>query len=89
MTDPRPVLVSRVGDVATVTLNRPEALNAITAEMLQLAADSLAEIAASDARVVVLTGAGRAFSAGVDLKALGPTTPGQRDGRRSARRSCS
>ena len=58
--------------VATITLDRPQALNAITARML-------AELTAAfewagqepSAVVVVLTGAGRAFSAGVDLKALG------------------
>ena len=66
-----PVLVSRGDTVTTITLSRPEALNAITEEMLVLLGDALEEAAGSDARVVVLTGAGRAFSAGVDLKALG------------------
>lgn len=65
------VVVSRTGSVATITLNRPEALNAITAEMLLSLAAALEQEAASDAAVIVLTGAGRAFSAGVDLKALG------------------
>jgi enoyl-CoA hydratase/carnithine racemase len=71
MSDTSSVLVTRSGAVATVTLNRPEALNAITDEMLVSLAAALREIAASDADVIVLTGAGRAFSAGVDLKALG------------------
>ena len=57
---------------ATVTLRRPQALNAITPGMLTELADAFDRIAAQDdVLVVVLTGEGRAFSAGVDLKALG------------------
>ena len=58
--------------VATITFDRPDALNAITPSMLAELNDA-AEAAAGDeaVRVVVLTGSGRAFSAGVDLKALG------------------
>ena len=68
------------GDVVrTLTLDRPEALNALTPELLGELADEL-QIAAEDrsVRVVVLTGTGRAFSAGVDLKALAarPVTGG-------------
>lgn len=58
--------------VATITLDRPEALNAITEQMLAELTDALDRAQANpDVEVVVLTGAGRAFSAGVDLKALG------------------
>ena len=57
---------------ATVTLRRPHALNAITPQMLAELGDAFARLAArDDVVVVVLTGEGRAFSAGVDLKALG------------------
>jgi enoyl-CoA hydratase/carnithine racemase len=57
---------------ATITLNRPGAMNAITVDMLGELADALGVTAAdSTIRAVVITGAGRAFSAGVDLKALG------------------
>lgn len=59
-------------DVATITFDRPDALNAITPHMfgeLNSAADRLA--ADESVRFVILTGEGRAFSAGVDLKALG------------------
>jgi len=57
--------------VATLTFNRPDALNALTPELLKETEDALTEIAGDDAvNVVVITGAGRAFSAGVDLKAL-------------------
>ena len=68
------------GQVATITLHRPDALNAITTVMLGELAEALDQIsAARDIRVVVLTGEGRAFSAGVDLKALGaiPLTNGK------------
>ena len=63
------------GTVRTITLHRPDALNALTPALLSELADALAA-AASDAsvRVVVLTGTGRAFSAGVDLKALQGTS---------------
>ncbi len=54
--------------VATVTLNRPEKLNAMTAQMGAELGDAMAEADADDAiRAVVLTGAGRAFCAGADL----------------------
>jgi enoyl-CoA hydratase len=69
--EPSTVLLERSGAVATVTLSRPEALNAITREMLLELGATLDGLAAdASVRVVVLTGAGRAFSAGVDLKAL-------------------
>jgi enoyl-CoA hydratase len=58
--------------VATVVLSRPEVLNAITRTMLEeliVALDAISE--EESVKVVVLTGAGKAFSAGVDLKALG------------------
>ena len=64
------------GNQVHVALSRPSALNAITPTMLDELSDVLDEVAAMPAvRVVVLTGAGRAFSAGVDLKALGGVEP--------------
>jgi enoyl-CoA hydratase/carnithine racemase len=66
-----PVLSSRAGAVTTLTLNRPRVLNAITPEMLELLGDNLTSAAEDpEVRAVVLTGAGRAFSAGVDLTAI-------------------
>jgi enoyl-CoA hydratase/carnithine racemase len=54
--------------VAVVTLNRPEKLNAMTAQMGAELADAMAEADDDDSvRAVVLTGAGRAFCAGADL----------------------
>ena len=55
------------GGVARLTLNRPEKRNALSLELLEELLAALEEIAASDARVVVLAGAGPAFSAGHDL----------------------
>lgn len=65
------VLTSINGAIGTITLNRPDALNAITPTMLGDLNDALDQMTAEGVAVVVLTGAGRAFSAGVDLKALG------------------
>ncbi len=57
--------------VFAITLNRPESLNAFTPEMLQAMSDALSEAQHnSDVKAVVIEGAGRAFSAGVDLKVL-------------------
>jgi enoyl-CoA hydratase len=71
MNDDPTVLLARSGAVATVTLNRPDVLNALTPPMLGLLGDTLDLLANDDGvRVVVLTGSGRAFSAGVDLKAV-------------------
>jgi enoyl-CoA hydratase/carnithine racemase len=58
------------GVVAVLTLNRPDQLNAMTWEMIRQFDAALSQIAANpDVRVVLITGAGRAFSAGGDLKA--------------------
>ncbi len=66
------LLIERTDAVTTITLHRPDALNAITPSMLEELDSELASIDADPAvRVVILTGSGRAFSAGVDLKALG------------------
>ncbi len=57
--------------VALLTLNRPDRLNAWTAEMQRAYFDLLEEAAASDdVRVIVVTGAGRGFCAGADMDAL-------------------
>ena len=67
------VTVERQDGVALVTLNRPEAMNALsTALRAELAAAMMSVDADDDVRVVVITGAGdRAFTAGLDLKELG------------------
>ena len=76
-------LVYAVEDgVATLTLNRPESKNAISPEMADELGELLARIRADEAvRVLVVTGAGGAFCAGGDVKAMGeggPRTPEQR-----------
>ena len=72
MTADAELLVTRSGSAATITLHRPDALNAITPTMLTSLGDELERLADDgEVTVLVLTGAGRAFCAGVDLKALG------------------
>lgn len=57
--------------IAVLTFNRPDALNAINQEMLDETRAALKELKDNpDARVLVLTGAGRAFIAGADIKTL-------------------
>jgi 2-(1,2-epoxy-1,2-dihydrophenyl)acetyl-CoA isomerase len=67
------VLVARDGGVATVTLNRPEKMNALNQELIAALPERLRELAWDpDVRCVVLTGAGdRAFSAGGDVSSMG------------------
>ena len=66
------VIVETQDAVATVTLNRPEALNALSAGLRHRIAEVFTELAADqNIAVVILTGAGRAFTVGLDLKELG------------------
>lgn len=58
------------GELATITLNRPDKRNAISPEMIGDLMGVLDEAERSSARVVILTGAGSAFCAGMDLEAL-------------------
>jgi enoyl-CoA hydratase/carnithine racemase len=60
------IRVERTGPVATITLDRPEVLNAQTPQMWAQLAQAGADLP-GDVRVVVLRGAGRSFSAGIDL----------------------
>ncbi len=72
------------GEIAMITLSRPEKRNAITAEMIAELFSAFDEVEASPARVLILTGAGKAFCSGMDLdalKALADAIP-----RRTARR---
>ena len=78
------VEVTTEGRVATVTLNRPEAMNAIDNGMRRNLLSAFDEIARSpDLRAVILTGAGKAFCSGADLKsaAANPDTSLRRTAR--------
>ncbi|MEU2915376.1 enoyl-CoA hydratase/isomerase family protein [Streptomyces massasporeus] len=71
------VLRATAGRVLSITLNRPEALNALTPEQRDEIVRLLSEASATPAiRAVVITGTGRGFCAGADLRAAG--TPGER-----------
>jgi enoyl-CoA hydratase len=68
---PCPLLVERAGHIVTVTINRPEARNALNIEVLARLADAWDLIDGDDrVRVAILTGAGGNFSSGADLKEM-------------------
>lgn len=66
MTDQLATL-ERDGEVATLTLNRPEQRNAVSMELLDAAHERIDEVG-DDVKVLVVTGAGKSFCAGMDLK---------------------
>jgi enoyl-CoA hydratase len=70
-------LVERQGHVLVVTMNRPRARNALSGPMMAIMKSAWDEVDADpDIRVCVLTGAGGAFCAGADLKAMTARHPG-------------
>jgi len=76
---PPPLLVQAERGVATLTLNRPEALNALNGELRRALLDAVKAAGRDEAtRAVILTGAGRGFCAGADLRG----GSGERDFRR-------
>jgi methylglutaconyl-CoA hydratase len=58
------------GEIATITLNRPERRNAISPEMIGELLSAFDEVETSPTQVLILTGAGKAFCSGMDLEAL-------------------
>ncbi len=71
MTEPV-LLVDKADGLAVLTLNRPQRLNALSLELRRALFETFAALEAdNETRVVILTGAGRAFSAGLDLEELG------------------
>jgi len=73
------LLASMENGVLTLTLNRPEARNALTPEMLDAFSEQLAVAELnSDVRCVVVTGAGKGFCAGGDVKAMAARNEGGR-----------
>lgn len=78
------------GEVATITLNRPDKRNAISARMIEELVAVLNELETGNARVGIITGAGKAFCAGMDLdglRSLAAQTPEENveDSRRMAK----
>jgi enoyl-CoA hydratase len=69
------ILAERRGTTAILTLNRPDALNALSPAILEALASRIAEVADSNARALIVTGAGRAFAAGADIAAMRQMTP--------------
>ena len=69
--DPDLVRVDHADGVATCTLNRPDARNALSLDMIERMHEALDEILALDnLRVVIMAGSGKSFCAGMDLKAV-------------------
>src|SRR5215472_5907419 len=64
------LLLEFTGEIAKITLNRPEKRNAINTCMIAELQTALDEIEKSHSRVVIVTGAGKAFCAGMDLEML-------------------
>jgi methylglutaconyl-CoA hydratase len=64
------IQIADEGGVATITLNRPEKRNAISFELIDDLLRALDEVSKSDAVVLILTGAGKAFCSGMDLDNL-------------------
>src|SRR5216684_9363741 len=84
------LLLDITGNLATLTLNRPEKRNAISTQMMAELQTALDHIEKSHARVGILTGSGKAFSAGMDLDmlaAIAQQSPAenQEDSRRMAK----
>ncbi len=84
--DAPPLLTERRGPVLLLTLNRPERLNAVSLPLYQALLDALREAEVDPGvRVLVLTGAGRGFCAGADLKAHADGPPSGEARRRYVR----
>jgi enoyl-CoA hydratase len=77
MTDEPHALIERRGHVLVLTLNRPHARNALSGPMMAIMRDAWDQVDSDPGiRVAVLTGAGGAFCAGADLKAMAAAPPG-------------
>jgi 2-(1,2-epoxy-1,2-dihydrophenyl)acetyl-CoA isomerase len=88
MSENETVTFSHADGVATITLNRPEVMNAMTHELMGGISRAVDEVIADDSiRVVVLTGAGRGFCAGADLGQVSGVSEGFDDAFESAMRA--
>ena len=71
------IIIEQQGAITIITLNRPASLNALTPLMIRELKNALKIISAdNNCKVLILKGAGRAFSAGVDLKAMNESLVG-------------
>lgn len=70
------IIFEKEENIAVITFNRPEAMNALNNQTRAEFAAAIAEVAADDAiKVLILTGSGKAFVAGSDIKEFNKTTP--------------
>src|SRR5438045_6017472 len=84
------LILDIAGQIAAITLNRPDKRNAMSAAMIAELQTALDEVEKSHARVVILTGAGKAFCSGMDLEMLAAiaqqsAAENQEDSRRMAK----
>lgn len=77
MTTYQDILFSKQNGIARITLNRPLALNALSPNLIAELTEATQKVALDESiKVLIVTGAGRAWSAGVDLKALNDSIQG-------------
>ena len=75
------LLIEKKDRITTLTMNRPAAMNALSRELRSVMAEAFRDLSEDpDTGAIILTGAGRAFCAGLDLKELGGETPGRETG---------
>ena len=71
------IILGKKDGIVTLTFNRPETLNAFNAEMMEETAEAINEIARDgNARVIIVTGAGKGFSSGADVRGIEKTAEG-------------
>jgi methylglutaconyl-CoA hydratase len=80
MTSTTQIAVQNGGGITTITLNRPDKRNALTPELIEEFVTALDQARDSDCGVVILTGAGHAFCAGLDLEHLESLTTADQSG---------
>jgi enoyl-CoA hydratase len=72
------LILEKEDGIGILTMNRPEALNALNMDVLKDLKQAVADIAADDEiKALIITGAGKAFVAGADIKAMQPLNPVQ------------
>ena len=70
------IILEKEENIAVITFNRPEAMNALNNQTRAEFREAIADVAADDnIKVLILTGSGKAFVAGSDIKEFNKTTP--------------